>query len=495
MRVNPFWAVTLGLAGLGCGSAGAPPSATPPPEPVPVDPDPKSTPAPPTDTGSSTEPPTGSDEISASCEVGVNPLRATCAIEVDSPSGVVVTFAPVDGSRPPQVRQRLEPALEHEVTLYFMTAETDYTFTAARTDDRGATTGGFRTGPLPARYSRLTTTGTSSASMIGAVSPCRSPVAVIHDTTGDLLWIQNMVQGGNGSHQATSFTEDRTVASIVYQGATSILSEVDVEGNQRRWFVRGVDFEHNLHHDVYKKDGLLYALAHETIDLGAGRRVLLDGFYVFGASGVVAEWWLADHWLPSPSIVPQTNGQGYDLTHGNSIWVDDDGDVYLSFRHIHSLVKVGGLGAGFGAVEWVAAGGPTPWANDFDFIEIEGEREGFFRQHNLHRLPTGELAMFDNRTGNTPSRLLVFGLDPAAGTYEALEAYDLPLHCDFQGGAWFTGAGNPLATCAPTSTAFEFDRGRPGAGTEEAPTVWEARLDCIGDPQSWYVPRFVPLDW
>lgn len=435
--------------------------------------------------------------MTVACAVGSNPLRAECAVDVVPATAVSVTFEPADGSRPPRTHHS-DVAASHVVPLYLMTAETDYVYTVERADGQGSATGHLTTGALPARYSELVVVGqgASTAPLIGATTPCGTAVSVIHDSAGELLWMQNMALGGGGRLEGTSFTEDRTVLSVVGLGATSMVSEVDLQGNQLMAFVEGVDYVESTHHDAFKQAGLVYALAHETIDLGGGKLVLLDGFYVFDASGVVAEWWLSDHWLPPAPLIPGSgSSQGYDLTHANAIWLDAQGDIFVSMRHINTVVKIRGMGPDFGDIVWRMAGGPTPWINDFALVDLPGERSGFQQQHNVHRTATGEFAMFDNRASwAETSRLLVFDLDQVGQRFDAVEAYDLPVFCSFQGGAWFTAAGNPIATCAPDRRGYEFQRGDPGTGTQPATPIWQAQLRCVGGANG-YVPRFVPLDW
>ncbi|MEM6928425.1 MAG: aryl-sulfate sulfotransferase, partial [Myxococcota bacterium] len=436
-----------------------------------------------------------SGRIEASCTPDDNPLRATCTIEASPATTVSVAFAPVDGARPVRLHRSEVDASTHVVPLYLMTADTEYAYEASRGDGLASVRGTFQTGPLPVRYPELTVQGVSSAPLMAASSPCGNPVVAIFDSQGDLLWLQNTARGTTGRHEGSAFTEDGTVLSVFRQGGMTTVSEHDLAGRELVYLQEGGAFDEALHHDAFKKNGLIYALAHETFDVGGGRLALMDGFYIFDRNGLVAEWWLSDHWQPPAGLVPVTSQGAHDLTHGNAIWVDDQDDVYLSLRDLHSVVKVRGLGPGFGDVAWVLAGGVTPWASDFDVQDLPGELGGFFQQHNVHQLPTGEFAMFDNRMMPFErSRLLVFDVDPATLTMRALEAYDLDDHCWFQGGAWFTPVGNPVATCSHDRRAFEFSRGSTGVGTEPAPTLWEGQLSCSGGTNN-FVPRFVPLDW
>ncbi|MEN0067978.1 MAG: aryl-sulfate sulfotransferase [Myxococcota bacterium] len=499
-------AVTLVGTMVGCGSPLTPeeaPADAPLAEQVAIDgltADPRQLAVDQTPGGGTTETGT-SAALSASCELTDNALRAICTVSTDPPGPVRVTFAPVDGSRPARTHDSISFSATHRVPLYFLTPDTAYEALVTRADGGAkAATAQFDTELPPGRYSTMTVDGTSSSPMMGMSSPCSaSPVAVVHDTNGDLLWIQHMAMTESARMEGVSFTEDQTVLAVLYQGAElTTLSEVNLEGDQLMWFQQGVDFDERVHHDAFRKNGLTYALAHEVLVV-ENKQVLLDGVYVFDSKGLVAEWWLSDDWIPPASAIPGGIGNAFDLTHANAVWVDDVGDIYVSFRHISSIAKITGLGANFGTLQWVIAGSNTPWRNDFGFSDLPDERSGFIRQHNIHQLATGSFAIFDNRSSpSEPSRLLVFDLNQPMLEFTALEAYDLPVHCPFQGGAWFTGAtngvGNPVATCAPERRAYEYELGSTGVGTAAAPVLWEAQLSCTGAGNT-YVPRFVPLDW
>lgn len=435
--------------------------------------------------------------IKGTCAPIPNAHRLRCEFAVDPPALVRLTLEPVDGARPPVAFESKTEAPQHVLTPYFLTGDTDYFWTAERIEDDGESiTGSVRTSELSSRHTQLDAVGTSSSPMVGMQSPCSgTPVAVIHDTKGELIWEQQMFAGNSGRLEGLDFTEDGTVlASGSAGGGISQIGEWTLDGFPLIGFQQGVDFEARLHHDLFRRDDLTYALTHETIMID-NRQVLLDGLYVFDASGLVGEWWLTDEFTPTASQLGNQQGT-VDFSHANAVWVDRDGAIYLSMRHLHSIVKLGAVGTPEALeLQWVMAGGPSVWQDDVTIFDLPSERQGFLRQHNFHRLSNGQFAMFDNRlAGNEFSRLLVFDLDQNLLQMTAREAYELPQHCAFQGGSWFTDLGNPMATCAPTRQAFEFSLGDTGTGTNAAPTVWEATVSCLGG-QSSYVPRFVPLDW
>lgn len=435
------------------------------------------------DTGSPPPPP-----LAGHCSLSDNVLRASCTIEVDPPQPVEVVFRPEDGRLPERVHGSPEALALHQVGLHFMRPETPYRYTIRALDSGEELQGTFTTGVLPApAAATLSVTGVSTSPMVGMASPCGA-YGVIFNTRGDLLWYEDLSQGTHSFLEGVSFTEDQTIIGL----ANGDLLEVDLRGQRGLELSLGEDFSDRIHHDVFRRDGLTYVLFQETTDDGL---YLLDGFYVFDDTGAqIAEWRLSDHHVPVPSFSPPNP---VDYSHANAIWVDAQGDVLVSLRHLSAFVKVAGLQrVDFGALRWTMTGDPlSPMVSDFVLDDLTGGLEGFIRQHNVHVLEDGRYAMFDNRALFTErSRLLLLEVDEPGRVATITEAYDLNLHCDFQGGAWHTIAGNPMATCAPLHEAFEFAAGSASDGSAPESPLWEGEVRCE-QGTSPYTPRFVPLDW
>ncbi|HHO49339.1 MAG TPA: hypothetical protein ENK18_00330 [Deltaproteobacteria bacterium] len=476
-----WWAVFLSW---GCGG-----DQVEPPDPL------KETGSPITDTAA--EPDTGSPPpppLAARCGLTDNVLRASCTIEVDPPQAVQITFQPEDGGRPERVHGGDEIAALHEIGLYFMRPETPYRYTIEALQTGEELQGSLTTGtPPPGAAATLEVSGSSSSPMVGLASPCGA-YALIFDTAGDLLWYEDLSQGLFSFLEGVSFTEDQTVLGLV----SGELVEVDLQGRRGLSLRTGDGFSERIHHDALRRDKLTYVLFQEPPDDDG---FLMDGFYVFDEDGSpIAQWRLSEHHVPvpTPQVPAPLLGAGdlIDYSHANAIWVDDAGDILISFRHLSAVVKVAGLGrVDFGALQWTLVGDPlSPMSPDLGLENLTGGLDGFLRQHNVHTLSDGRIAMFDNRRLGERSRLLLIEVDEGAGLATLEEAYDLNLYCDFQGGAWHTVAGNPVATCAPQDVAFEFVAGSAGGSSAPETAVWEGEARCE-QGTSPYIPRFVPLDW
>ena len=133
-------------------------------------------------------------------------------------------------------------------------------------------------------------------------------------------------------------------------------------------------------------------------------------------------WNIFDHISPDDRTLPDSNStlpeqfmwggcdkdtSVQDWSHGNSIHINDDGTVLLSFRHLDQIVK---LSADLEEVLW-RLGGP---GSQFEFTYDEDK---FYHQHSASELADGNIILFDNGNnrpaleGGEYSRALELRLD------------------------------------------------------------------------------------
>lgn len=276
--------------------------------------------------------------------------------------------------------------------------------------------------------------------------------------------------------------EDGTLLAI----KSGDVLERDLDGQLIYRVSNPEDYTNRVHHDSSRWNGWTYALFAESVDV-SGENYEMDGFYVFDLDGnVVNTWHLKDFHMPAEG---PTTTLFRDYSHGNAVWVGEDGNALVSFRHLSSVVNVVADpdAPDFGAVNWVLGGDPLDGRlpADIALTAVDGIDASFLRQHNPQILPDGRLSLFDNRmTTAEDSRILVMDLQPQYGLAVIEEAYTLPTHCNFQGAASPLEDGTWVATCAPYRTAFQFDPG----GTEPR---WSMAADCA-TAVSTYVPRMQP---
>jgi len=372
--------------------------------------------------------------------------------------------------------------------MYFMAPQTEYTWEASPVDLPSVLVEGTVTTGTPHEEAQLiaSSTGSSSAEMFLTSSPCSGGTAVVVDPNGTVLWYQDLSQQGVSPSmvEVVQYTEDGTVLAI----SSEFVVEVDWTGATLQVLTPGFDQGTTIHHDVFRHQGHTFTLFQETLNLG-GDTTYLDGFYVHDSEGShVATWRLIDHF--SPPIPPEGHGGVVDYSHANSLFVQADGDILLSFRHLSAIAKVRGdwTAPDFGEILWRLSGDPDNDAFGSDFtLSSSGSWPGFVHQHNAHLLDDGRISLFDNRKDLAQrSRVLVLDIDEKSGLAQIERDYELDQLCAFQGSAWPTHTGNPVATCAPEGAAIEFhvdDTSQP---------IYELNILCATGTNH-FIPRFVPL--
>jgi hypothetical protein len=409
--------------------------------------------------------------LQASCEPTLHPLQFACHVTVDPPQAVQIQFNKADGTGQVRTQTSSEALAEHDIVLYFMAGDTDYSWTAAtlQTGDT-VVTGAFRSGLVP-EMPRLDVTGTSSVPYVGSHDPCSNPAtqAQVFDTvTGEIVWYQELDPGSlMGLRHMLRFTEDHTVLADIGIG----LLEMDLLGNEILRLQYGVDFEYMLHHDVNKADGYIYAL------FEVPGSPALDGVYIFDSAGV-----MVGEWYASSVFTPPASGGGSWL-HSNTVWIDDAGDILVSSWAMSSVIKIEGdwTSPEFGQHLWTLSGeGLDDVGNDFviDWSLVD-DADRFQRQHDLKLMPDGRMLMLDNHVG----RGLVLSLDEANMTATADSAYSTGYICGPQGTAAAT-TGHVFVGCSGPDI-LEYDL--------EGELLWQAAAVCPSGAEA-ISARWYPLE-
>ena len=414
-----------------------------------------------------------------------NALRAWCDVVTEPPSAVDLRFWKSDGSGAERVHRGA--AGDDRIGLYIMSADAEYSWEATVPADPGVVaTGTFHTEiPPDGATIGATINGASSADHFLMASPCLSSgLAVVMTTDGDVVWYQQFSDRGEPL-VALSWTEDGTLLGLTI----SEVVEVDWMGSEKFSVLRGTDFTEDIHHDLFKRNGHIYVLFQERAFF-FDEEYIMDGLLVFDPTGAIeATWHLQDVFEP-----PAPSGRlgAIDYTHANALFVAEDGDILFSMRHLSAVAKLNGdlSSPDFGDILWRLSGDQDnlDFGSDFEIDEaLDKGDASFAMQHNVQWLPDGRLALFDNRAISfQDSRVLVIDIDEGAGVADVQDIYQLDQHCRFQGGAWHTAAGNPVATCAPSNEMYEF---APGAF--DTP-VYDARYFCDAGSDA-FIPRVIPV--
>ncbi len=122
---------------------------------------------------------------------------------------------------------------------------------------------------------------------------------------------------------------------------------------------------------------------------------------------VVFQWRSWDHIRITETYAP-LEGVALDPVHTNAVELDYDGNILISSRHLSEITKIDRTN---GAIIWRLGG----LQNMFTFIgEHEENAPTYFSyQHDVRRLPNGNITLYDNGNQHTPpySRAVEYKLD------------------------------------------------------------------------------------
>lgn len=491
MHIPPATRAWIFQAVAACALLAAPACKRQPEDALPDPPIPEDT----ADTGIETEPTTATattDGMTASCtEQADNLLRWDCLIEHDTPGDLTLTWQDTTTGRALSTTAPADGTLLHTLTIWGIRPESSIDFQLSGPD--GQLSGQLVTRALPASVTGpLATTGSSTADALMMPLTCADdPTIGIVDPDGTPIWYQTLSGapeiGGNvgGFH----LTQWGTVIVV----ADRKLHEFELDGTLVRRLEQGVDFDDPLHHDIYGINGYIYALVADehTFD---GLDYILDGFVVFGQTGLVAEWTLSDHHTPTEfslnpggfwnGIFPTAN----DYSHANSITVAEDGTGWISFRHLDAAIQLDAdpNSARFGEIDWSIVGTlSSPFPADYTVTsDVDGPAD-FINQHHISADPQGRFTLFDNRGPGDLSRGLVLDLEPSTQTAHIVEVYDLGESCGAQGSVYTLTNGHRVITCGTSNRAVEWAPGDP------APS-WTLNHSCANGFQ--IMARAIPVD-
>jgi hypothetical protein len=119
-----------------------------------------------------------------------------------------------------------------------------------------------------------------------------------------------------------------------------------------------------------------------------------------------------DHFLITDTTVSLTTGV-VDYVHGNAIELDHDNNLLLSSRHLNEITKIDHM---TGDIIW-RLGGKN---NQFTINDPDGP---FSHQHDMRRLPNGDITLFDNHYPGPCSRAAEYQLDEVNKTADNIWQY------------------------------------------------------------------------
>jgi len=135
------------------------------------------------------------------------------------------------------------------------------------------------------------------------------------------------------------------------------------------------------------------------------------------SKNVVFEWRSWDHFLITDSYAYLGDPQ-VDYVHGNAIELDQDGNLMISSRHLSEVTKIDRR---TGDIIWRLGG------RNNQFTPVPTDTQWFAYQHDIRRLPNGNITLWDNRNFLPPlppfSRAREYQLDEVNKTVTQVWEY------------------------------------------------------------------------
>jgi hypothetical protein len=332
---------------------------------------------------------------------------------------VPTQFAPVSDGSARFVVTGLEPATQYQI---YIEGRSGPDSTVSQPAD-------FTTDALPDALENVSfnmSTGTFTPGFIltEVVAASDSTLyAVAFDSTGKLAWYRRFPD----FHQILDLQQQPNGHYTIYLGGSTgwqpvegKFAEFDVAGNithewklPDQYFVDGHELRFTME-DTAVTAAYLFGYDLQPLDMsghGGGPDSLVAVHKIFrlspGGDATLLfdaiDRWTLDDWTSQP-----LTGLG-DLGHANSLDLDTDGNLIVSWRNLGAVTK---HDINTGEVIWQLGGTKSDFTIDGDPLN------GFSGQHFARVLPDNHILLYDNGTGHDPnvSRPVEYALDTDAKT-------------------------------------------------------------------------------
>jgi hypothetical protein len=277
------------------------------------------------------------------------------------------------------------------------------------------------TGMLPADLPRYSASGADASP--GYVVFGAGRYGLVIDNTGRVVWYRAFPDGVGLSFMAEPNGRYLLRPQTPATGDNEPWIEVDPTGEMTRTLGCARGLQPRPHDIVLEDDGSYLLLCDETrtMDLTAS-----GGVAAARVTGTVVqridrigtlrfEWNPFDHFAITDVPANERTGTNVNWTHGNSLDVDGDGDLLVSFRNLGEITKIDGR---TGAVIWRLGG----LRNQFSFIGVADP--AFARQHSVRVDPvTGALVLLDNLGDRSESRAERYLIDETSRSARLVQSY------------------------------------------------------------------------
>jgi len=312
------------------------------------------------------------------------------------------------------------------------------------------------TDTLPSDLPRYAASGSDPSP--GYVVFAAGSYGLVIDNTGRVVWYHRFAEGPGLNFEAEPTGHYFARPSTPDPNDRDPWVEIDPLGNVTRIVRCAGDLEPRFHDLIAESDGAYWIMCDDvrTMDLsgfGGKRNAQVTGTaiqHVSASGALLFQWSPFDHFDIAdlnPAVLAASN---VNWTHGNSIDLDADGNVVVSFRSLNELTKID---TRTGAVIWRMGGA----RNQFQFKD--GSTPSFVFQHALRLTAPGQLLLLDNLGDPSTSSVERYAYNPATHTAELIESYrPNPAAISAAGGsAQGLPGGRTLVSFGPAGRVEEFD--------------------------------------
>jgi hypothetical protein len=314
----------------------------------------------------------------------------------------------------------------------------------------------LRTGPLPTDLPRYTASGSDPSP--GYVVFAAGHYGVVIDNTGRVVWYRHFPNGVglNFMVQPTGHYVLRPPTPEV--GDVEPWVELDALGNVTRTMRCASGLQPRPHDIILEEDGSYRLLCDETrtMDLtaiGGVANARVTGTVVQHVSvtgQLLFQWSPFDHFQIADLDPAERAGVNVNWTHGNSLDVDTDGNLLVSFRNLGEITKID---ATTGAVIWRFGGR----RNEFGFLDTA--TPAFSRQHSVRVCAPGTLLLLDNVGDPRASSAERYLIDDASRTARLVQVYSsmAPVVTEIGGSVQPLAGGRTLVSFGTAGRVEEYD--------------------------------------
>lgn len=237
------------------------------------------------------------------------------------------------------------------------------------------------------------------------MAPKATPYMMILDNTGFPIFFQRI------THPVVDFKKQPNGLLTYYFFGTEMFYALDTSYTIVDSFQCGNGYTTDFHDLQILPNGNALLMSHDTqiVDLshwGGDTAATVIGLIVQEMDqdkNVVFQWRSWDHFQITDATHHDITQKVIDYVHGDAIEVDSDGNLLISCRNLDEITKINRQ---TGEIIW-RLGGKN---NQFTFVN---DTTMFYRQHDIRRLPNGNITLFDNGNFHSPpySRAVEYHLD------------------------------------------------------------------------------------